>query len=290
MLVEEKKTFIEKNLKDYELCHLKIHISFLDEYSGMIQNGMFDRRLKTLRTNDTFKSKGFNQILKNELWFTFKLNGTKGYMNGCCAYDHYWDADDNLDICETFTKYDVYEYDIPILFYKQLMPQGKLQYFSSFVKMVDDYFAFHISNWNTIKKTITLITPTPTCFPSAVIYYSKKQHLKSMERPITFSMRQINSKYGWIMNFIKNHNNGYELVKTNDKGWATIKVSMEMFQEIKKSLKIDTDKECETILLEENKYYDCVTGPLIARGACGFVGNYTIPVDCTTNYFYLTVK
>lgn len=284
MTPEEKNTFFENNKRDFSLCYLILYITFNEE----MQKSEFSKHLKTLRTNNTFASKGLKKKLLHEEWFSFKHTGKRIFTRP--SFVSCWDVDGNLDYYKQKDeiKQPVEKYSIPVLFYCNA--KDKHGYFSSFLKMVNDYFSFHMNSWDNLKKTVEIRTRNSVRdnFPDLDVYYIQKNHRKEVEHPILFRINIENSKYCWVLNFIENHAvEGISILDTIRgsmyEDWTTVKLSTKCFNTMKEHCKAESNEVLAEILLKENPITPWTQS---IGGVQKFEGYYAFSVECDKNYSY----
>ena len=282
MTQEEKNAFFAHNKTNFVMCMLKIFISFNPAMPlCVIQENDFLKCLKTLRTKDSFKRKGFKKTLLHEELFTFKH--TEIRMNKSEFFGS-WDEDGNLiEASSKETRQNVRAFDVKV----QFVQCREHDFYRSFLKMFNDYFSFCMKDWDNLNKAVELWVYMPgnyerAAFPEFFVYYTQQGHKKQAEQPINFHLHENNSKRACVEQFISSHSDEECTLKASSySSWIQYIFSTRAFERMRTYFKVIYNEHLAEVLFEENR----------KNGSRDFNfdffdGYYSFPVDCTKNYSY----
>lgn len=287
MTQEEKKAFFAHNKTNFVMCMLKIFISFNPAMPlCVIQENDFLKCLKTLRTKDSFKRKGFKKTLLHEELFTFEH--TESQINKVGYPTFSWDENGNLiEAYSDITKQNVRAFYIKIqLYYDKLNRFYQYRdFYRSFLKMFNDYFSFCMKDWDSLNKAVELWTYTPDnnendVFPKSFVYYTQQGHRKEVEQPINFYLHESNSKHACVDRFVSSHSDECASKVASYESWIHYNFSTGAFEKMRNYFKVICNEHLAEVLFEENGK----NGNGDNLGSLG--GYYSFPVDCTKNYWY----
>ena len=247
-------TIAEKNERvRINLCEFKINadLQFLFHKDLKFDLDSFLNRLTTLRNKDSFKLTGFDKKLLCEELFTFKYIDRRVRRYSPLWLD--WDQDGNIienDVGKC--KSSVNAINVPVMFHLSIF--NSKYYLHSFLKMVNDYFAYSLKGWDDSLVVISLRCKAPhdeenESFPLFYNFYFQENHEKKFETPIVFNLSKVNPVTIWLTKQLSE--NKFKEYGSTD---YLFKITMEDLKRLKKHLKINNNDQLKEFFYDDEKF------------------------------------